>query len=120
MITNQYVINKFNEELGPLIFQYRKEHNLTISEFADKCGISNTLIKKIENGSPNLTLDSISRILDVLDMHISIYPGGYRSIVSIKANSYEEAKNALQNAMEQLEALNGADIPFEFSINVID
>jgi DNA-binding XRE family transcriptional regulator len=50
----------------------RKSFKLTQAEFADKLGIALTVIRKIEQGKTNVSLESLLQILKMFDCSISV------------------------------------------------
>ena len=58
--------------LGFQIKEKRLEHNLTQQELADKIGIDQSDLSKVEKGTSNPTLKMIKRIVDGLDSQYSI------------------------------------------------
>lgn len=55
--------------VGLRIREYRRTQHLTQEELADKAGIHPAYIGQIERGEKNLTISSLSKILDAL--HVS-------------------------------------------------
>lgn len=51
------------KELSKFVKKRRKEVNLTQEEFANKVGVSITVIRKIEQGKTNLNLEKVNLIL---------------------------------------------------------
>jgi y4mF family transcriptional regulator len=51
--------------LSNFVKQKRKSVNLTQEEFADKCGVALTVIRKIEQGKTNLQLDKVNTVLAI-------------------------------------------------------
>lgn len=49
--------------IGKFIKEKRKQLNFTQEEFASRCGVALTVIRKIEQGKSNLQLDKLLRIL---------------------------------------------------------
>lgn len=62
------------ERLGQLIANARKEKGLTQAEVGDATGIFQTNIARIENGRYNVSVDVLTRIVEVLDCEIRISP----------------------------------------------
>ncbi|WP_422444296.1 helix-turn-helix domain-containing protein [Thermoanaerobacterium sp. DL9XJH110] len=61
--------------LGEVIKKYREENNLSLREFADKCGLSHAYIAKLEEGKDprsgkNIepTLDTVKRISEAINL----------------------------------------------------
>ena len=59
-------------EIGQLIKERRKVYNLSTIELADNAGVSLTLLKQVESGNRNPTLDSLNAILDVIGFELNI------------------------------------------------
>lgn len=59
-------------EIGQLIKERRKVYNLSTIELADNAGVSLTLLKQVESGNRNPTLDSLNAILDVIGLELNI------------------------------------------------
>jgi UDP-N-acetylglucosamine 1-carboxyvinyltransferase len=59
-------MNTPNEKIGHLISQMRQQRGLTQAEFARKLGTSQSAVNRIEKGKQNLSLETLSRISDVL------------------------------------------------------
>jgi len=59
-------------EIGQLIKERRKMYNLSTIELADNAGVSLTLLKQVESGNRNPTLDSLNAILDVIGLELNI------------------------------------------------
>ena len=60
-------------DIGDIIMDYLKEHNLSAREFARKCGLSNTYISQIINGEKkNPSLDAFKSI--AIKMGYSVQP----------------------------------------------
>ncbi len=49
--------------LADFVKQRRKEVNLTQQEFAERAGIALTVIRKIEQGKTNLSMDKVNLVL---------------------------------------------------------
>ncbi|MBQ6554653.1 MAG: helix-turn-helix transcriptional regulator [Firmicutes bacterium] len=72
---------EFKKEFEALIPEYefikalidsRKAKNLTQKELAEKTGINQADISKIERGNANPSLKTIRRIADAMDMYVKI------------------------------------------------
>ena len=68
-----------NKKIGELIYHIRQERGLTQAEFARRLGTSQSAVNRIEKGRQNLSMDTISRISDVLNKQI-ISIGGAKSV----------------------------------------
>ncbi len=51
------------KKLSEFVKQRRKEVNLTQEEFAERCGVALTVIRKIEQGKTNLNVDKVNEVL---------------------------------------------------------
>lgn len=60
------------EQLGKTIAAMRQAQNLTQADLAERTGIIQGDISKIENGKANPTLDTLKRIAKGLGMHLDI------------------------------------------------
>ena len=49
--------------LSEFVKQRRKEVKLTQEEFADRCGVALTVIRKIEQGKTNMNVDKVNEVL---------------------------------------------------------
>lgn len=49
--------------LAEFVKQRRKEVNLTQEQFAERCGLALTVIRKIEQGKTNLNMDKVNLVL---------------------------------------------------------
>ncbi|MBI9067065.1 MAG: helix-turn-helix transcriptional regulator [Salinivirgaceae bacterium] len=50
-------------DLAEFVKQRRKEVNLTQEQFAERCGVALTVIRKIEQGKTNLNMDKVNLVL---------------------------------------------------------
>jgi len=51
------------KKLAEFVKQRRKEVKLTQEEFAERCGVALTVIRKIEQGKTNLNVDKVNEVL---------------------------------------------------------
>lgn len=56
------------KRVGSNIRAVRKERNLTIDELAEKCDFQSPYLSDIERGERNITLQTLSKILDALNI----------------------------------------------------
>ncbi|PKP09388.1 MAG: transcriptional regulator [Bacteroidetes bacterium HGW-Bacteroidetes-4] len=49
--------------LAKFVKQRRKEVKLTQEQFAERCGVALTVIRKIEQGKTNLNVDKVNEVL---------------------------------------------------------
>lgn len=66
-----------NDSVKDNIRNFRKIHQLTQAEMADKLGISRTAYRNIEMGDTRLISESIPRIADILDIRAEDLVLGY-------------------------------------------
>ncbi len=59
-------------EIGQVIKERRKLYNLSTRELADNASVSLTLLKQVESGNRNPTLESLSAILDVIGLELKV------------------------------------------------
>ena len=59
-------------EVGNLLISQREDRGLTQKQLADKLGVKQQLISKIESGSNNITLDTLIRVLTVLGVALKV------------------------------------------------
>lgn len=51
--------------LADFVKQRRKEARLTQADFAERCGVALTVIRKIEQGKTNLNVDKVNEVLSM-------------------------------------------------------
>lgn len=51
------------KKLAEFVKQRRKEVKLTQEEFAERCGVALTVIRKIEQGKTNMNVDKVNEVL---------------------------------------------------------
>ena len=51
------------KKLAEFVKQRRKEVKLTQEEFAERCGVALTVIRKIEQGKTNMNMDKVNEVL---------------------------------------------------------
>lgn len=59
------------DHIGYKIKQLRLKHKKTQQQIADECGISKSLLSKIENGQTSSAIATLSKIAKVLDVSLS-------------------------------------------------
>src|SRR5213592_24466 len=59
-----------NQKIGHLIAQIRQERGLTQAAFAKKLNTSQSAVNRMEHGRQNLSLETLSRISDVLNKQL--------------------------------------------------
>ena len=62
------------KQLGALVREERKRRQLTQQELADLVGIGQKTISAIENGNEGATLETVFRLLSVLQLEIALSP----------------------------------------------
>lgn len=62
-----------HEEMGPILREYRLQQNLTQSELAKWAGLNISTIGNVERGEENFTIDTLERILRVLQIDLSTF-----------------------------------------------
>lgn len=67
-------INKDDERLrvGRRIAEIRKENGMTQAQLAERCGLQQAHIARIENGKFSVGLDTLAQITDALGARIEI------------------------------------------------
>lgn len=53
------------KKLAAFVKEKRKETGMTQEEFADRCGVVLTVVRKIEQGKTNLNLDKVNLVLQM-------------------------------------------------------
>lgn len=66
--------NQGKRELGILVLERRLALGMSQRELADRIGTSQNRIYLIENGEANPTLDTLQRLVTVLDVSLEIRP----------------------------------------------
>lgn len=91
-------------EIGHAIKQARKKAGLTQQELAKKMGYkSSTTICKIESGENSVTLDTIARLADVLNVTVAELQGLPKPIQTkeeYNSGLIESVKHLLANSIE--------------------
>lgn len=62
----------FRHEIGERIVQIRKSRGLTQQQLAEKSGIKQENISRIERGCCNVTIDTLNKLSVVLDFDFSL------------------------------------------------
>ena len=57
--------------LSEFVKTRRKAVNLTQEEFADKAGVALTVIRKIEQGKTNLSMDKVNIVLQIFGSELA-------------------------------------------------
>lgn len=61
------------ERVGAALRYFRSSHGLTMEQLAEASGVSVSHMSKIERGELNATLETLSRLMDILDFDLEIY-----------------------------------------------
>ena len=66
----------FNKKVGELLKEERKKGNLSLSDMGLKLKVSSSLIARWERGNTNITIDTIARFADALELEpeIKLHP----------------------------------------------
>ena len=59
-------------EVANLLTAQRESHHLTQKQLADKLGVKQQLVSRIESGANNITLDTLIRILTALGIALKV------------------------------------------------
>jgi len=51
------------KKLADFVKERRRETGMTQEEFANRCGVALTVIRKIEQGKTNLNMDKVNQVL---------------------------------------------------------
>lgn len=60
------LLNDISKRLSKTILEYRKEHKLTSAKLAKLCGISPSIMSRVESGYQNVSLKTICKIFNVI------------------------------------------------------
>ena len=60
------LLNDILKRLSRTIKEYRKEHKITNAQLAQRCGISPSIMSRVESGYQNISLKTICKIFDVI------------------------------------------------------
>ena len=63
---------QFPDHLANLVSAHRKMSGLTQSQLAELAGVGKTVIYDIEHAKPSVRLDTIIKVLNVLNIHIEL------------------------------------------------
>lgn len=58
-------------KLSSIVKTYRREHNLTNKQLAEQCGITTSIMSRVESGYQNITIETISKVLSKIGYTIS-------------------------------------------------
>lgn len=87
-------IDKTTERLCRKAREIRKANRYTLAEIAEKVGVTNQMVSRVESGRVSPTIGSLSRILE---------PMGYTlDIVPIVQGELNPALNSLARALEAM------------------
>lgn len=59
-------------EISQAIREFRKENNITNKELADMCGITTSVMSRLESGYQNIALKTVCKVLVVINKKIKI------------------------------------------------
>jgi len=59
-------------ELSSRIHKLRTRHNLTLQQVADRCGVTRSMLSKIENGHAAPSVATLTRIAEALGVPVSL------------------------------------------------
>jgi len=59
-----------HNKIGEMVHYYRKKQGLSRMAFAKQAGVGKTVIFDIENGKPTTKLNTLLKILNVLDIQM--------------------------------------------------
>jgi transcriptional regulator with XRE-family HTH domain len=65
-------MSDLKKQTGELIKKTRKERGLTQKQFGELLGVTEATASRFENGSQNLTLETLERIATVLKIEIIV------------------------------------------------
>ena len=80
---------KLQKLLGTRVYELRKRVNLTQAQFAEKVGVSNDTISRIERGIRSTSFDVLERIAKGLDVEV-------RELFNFSNRKFLEAKCRLE------------------------
>lgn len=73
------------KQIGDLIQRQRRLMNMSQSEAADRAGLRQEMVSKIESGSPGTAIRSICDLLAALNLELSVAPRSKGSAKDIEA-----------------------------------
>ena len=62
---HDYIQKHIMKRLAEFVKERRREVNLTQEEFAERAGVALTVVRKIEQGKPNLNMEKVNLILSM-------------------------------------------------------
>ncbi len=72
------------KRLADFVKERRKEVNMTQEEFAERAGVALTVIRKIEQGKPNLNMRKVNLVLNMFGHELG--PVNSRELRANKSN----------------------------------
>jgi transcriptional regulator with XRE-family HTH domain len=60
------------QHIGKMIYMMRMQRELTQLELSEKSGVSTPVIRGIENGTANFTIDNLVKVASALECYIDI------------------------------------------------
>lgn len=65
-------LEKMKEKIGTQIKEIRKKKGYKISNMVELTGINQSNYSQLENGKVNLTLDSLTKVCDALNLSVKL------------------------------------------------
>ena len=60
-------------DISEMLVAYREKRGLTQKQLADELGVSQQVVSHIESGSNNITVDTLLRILEILNISLKVH-----------------------------------------------
>ena len=64
------------KSLAGIIKQYRKDNNITNKELAKKCGITTSIMSRLESGYQNVTVETVCKVLNNIGYTVNFIKRG--------------------------------------------
>ncbi len=93
-------------DVGKRIKELRYKHNITTSELAKRCNVSQPVISKLENGHRIPDVPTIQKICEVFDITLADFFAPESSSVAIKGELDKLLNTAKELNPEQIESLS--------------
>ena len=91
------------KEVGRRIYEARKNAGLTMTELGDKIGVTNSTIKRYEDGQFNrVSMEALVNIANALDVDITYIIGFAPTTPSITKKDERDIAKDLDSIMEKL------------------
>lgn len=81
--------------LGRIIRKHRKEHNLSLEQFAERCELSDRCISNIERGSSNPRISTIIKMYSVLNEDLNELMKFHSPLSSFDEDTIDNVKESL-------------------------